>query len=463
MKAFTPHAIRLMALAVITAIAASCSRDRRELLSLVPDDVDFAMTINALQLASDAGCSIGADGSVQMPEYMESLIRSHKLPEGFGSILTDLSHAIDLEHIVCYGYGNSPLIAFAITDADRFESIITPADTDKQDGFTLYRKYDKGITIVTNDDIGWLWITDTRNPVTIITEAADKAKTAPISKKSGLNDALTADNTFNAVYDPSFIDSSLGNHWLSVSGKIESQTMLLTVRGITPDGEIMTISGTQEINTDFLRYVPSDFTLAAAAGLTADINWGGFAAIIGLAGGYRSRGLVDTLLPYLRSIDGTVAIAAGPADESAWTELDMDHWRFLAMIHMPQDRISQATSQVAMLLRQMRLPVTADAPGLISTEYDGTTYRIGNIDGYFTIASIPMEPTANNQLATTFLGKQAGASVTIPSLSHYLGERGDFGMEIRFALERQEATLKINLTDTDTPILAALLPLFLDL
>ncbi len=116
-----------------------------------------------------------------------------------------------------------------------------------------------------------------------------------------------------------------------------------------------------------------------------------------------------------------------------------------------------------MLLRQMRLPVTADAPGLISTEYDGTTYRIGNIDGYFTIASIPMEPTANNQLATTFLGKQAGASVTIPSLSHYLGERGDFGMEIRFALERQEATLKINLTDTDTPILAALLPLFLDL
>lgn len=445
---------------LLLIIAAACSPDRKELLSLVPDDIDFAITIDARRIASDAGCTM-TDGKVTLPGYMEPLIRSHKLPEDFAERISEINSSVDLGNIVCYGYSNNPLTAFTITDSDIFESMLAEAESEKRDGFTIYRLNGSRATILTKDCTGW--ITEARNPVKTITEAADKAKTAPITKHPGLNDALTASNPINIIYDPSLIDSSLGEHWLTISGKIESETLLITAKAVTPDGETMTINSMQEISTDFLRYVPSDFQFAAAAGLTSGINWDGFATLIGMAAGYRSRGMVDTLLPYLKSIDGTVAIAAGTADSDAWTDFDPEHWHLIAMVHMPQEKINQATSQVAMLLSQMRMPVKNTAPGRISADFDGTTYTVGNVDGYFTIASIPMEPVQNNSLTTSFTGKQAAAVISIPSLQPYLGSRGTFGMNLQLAVERQETTLKINLTDTDRPILETLLPLILDL
>lgn len=436
----------LLCMTAILAIT-SCSRSTDELLSTVPADASTVAVVNIIDFAKKAGFTI-ENGELKMPEKLANRsIDSNTLKR-----LAGIADAVNLDHVVAfYASSGSPILTFTVSDEDALgKALEGNAQKSSTGGFTVYSSGRDAVLV--KDGQGWM-LQSTR-PTEVITRILAEAKTESMLKADGLVDFLNTAGTARAVIDLSQFSKELKGQWGCMNLKLDGPSAMAEIQLMSADGKVNELNALQPLDTDFLRYIPAEANIAAALGASKGVDWDGIAVGATMIPGMRVGGMLDTLMPYLKKADGTVAIAS-TVDAA---NLDNSGSRLFVMIHMPQQEVDAAVQQVKQRFTSMGATASQGNEGITVLSAGPSRFYLGNVDGYLALSSWPLTPTHNNSLAPYFVNRCAGLVMLIPSLSPLM-DGARFGADFNVEVQKSMLTVTLRLTGTNEPFVATLLSL----
>lgn len=241
--------------------------------------------------------------------------------------------------------------------------------------------------------------------------------------------------------------------WICAALYDKSPDLEVKAEIMTSAGQEVELPGLQPIQSDFVRYVPDGTQLAFAVGLTPQFD---LSAIERLATAGVDRGTAMAMrmaLPFLRELDGTVAIALAP-------DVDGDispRSKVLLMAHMPQAAVDKiigmATDQFGEYAASAR-----NSQGMLRFEImDNTILYIGSVDGCLTVCNYPLEDGGEAALGPVFDGGDAVLYINIPDLSTLgHGLPAAVSAEMRLVLADGRLNGKLSASGNDTNAIGVL-------
>lgn len=466
----TLHRLVTGALCALTlAILASCSQHGGEILNTIPASTSAVAMADIKAICSDLGITLTKEG----PVYGDSI--KNNIPanlDEFARLASGLqeSGAADLTSVAVFmAEGGTPVATFAISNFDDFKETVGDKLTWGSDAEGMHVGWHENrISVIASDNQAWLSDYSDEAAKTVKT-ALDQAKKNPLGKIEGVAHHLGGQGLIRIATVSQISAGGDDNTaeaqqtlWNAASVTSEGQTLTINYSLIKGDGEKQTFKGLQTINPAVLAYVPAGMTVAAAAGVTPEFDWSVLGQLAALTGDFQTQAMLSAAMPYLTSIDGTVLLAAGPANEDAYSDLDPGNWRFILMAHLSQEKVNQLLGMVRTMCFTAGITPREDprTGSLIIPQY-GMDMHMGNIDGYFTVANFPIDDTNNNDLAPLFVNQQAAAQVNLPRLSDAMLFMPDWGVDARMQMAGTDARVTVSLPGSKGSVLGNLLQLML--
>ena len=308
--------------AFIAGFFCSCSSDKDKLLETVPSDTEFVATVDMIKLAKDAGVTV-EDGRLALPDEY-SFIKD-QMPADAMKEIGRVAQAVDLENIVIFGSinKNEAYGTAIVKDADDLKAYLKKNDFSRstEEGKEVYSTSDSDYAecIAFSEDDKQVWFIPTRRLLKNIEDFELARKKNNILRFSGLASALKEENIANIIVDQASLKTGLDDYWVTASINIKDNAIVAQSTIIKPDGEEYETDMLKPVNTDFLRYMPSNFIAAAAIGINQQSGWvDEVMKAMGLIYGPRMESQADQIAPYLKALDGTIAIGVGPKDKGAF-------------------------------------------------------------------------------------------------------------------------------------------------
>lgn len=468
--------VRWIYAAVVSAVmlaSGACSKVESSLLDSVPSSAQVVAVADVELLLKRSGCQV-ADGAVTLsPELQKIVDTPAETSTAVSStlrMLVDLYGAIDMSEVVYVSLdpnqdSNGTFLTFMISD----EGAVTDKMKEKgvqntgSDGIEVYAGADW--TLAMHDGQGWLI------PAGMDSDKARSYFTAPdrkesIGSQSGIVDFLNADNAVNVAV---LADGLSGN--IKTEGrracfgvKVEDSVIGMHMQLIAPDGEITRFaSDYKEIDTDFLNYVPGSYIAAAAFGFTSDFDWSSLATAAALLGSRDVASAVQMAIPFLSRIDGTVAVAAGPAGGApAIADINLKTWNFTVMAHMAQSDVDATLAQLGALAPHIGaspVKMESDDSGMDAWMLpDGTVIYAGNVDGCLAVSNLGFKPVGDNSMTDIFLSQRAAMAVNIPAGSEVVKAFGmPWGFNCSMQVGESDLNVRFSLNGSSQSVLQALL------
>lgn len=434
----------LLAVVLIGAVLTSCSKEG-ELLSTVPAN-------------AGAVAIVDVKGVLDAANDDELLATIGKLDAAGVCSFDDVAVVLDSK--------SRPIVTFLVNDGDKFKEL-TPdfGWKDGDDG------YDEGTVMgsVILTDGKQAWMVGDGNAYEVVKALREDAKKKPVTKLSGIKEALEGDNLVNAAFSglnfgiAAEQDSKKETVWNVMTANVKDNKIVASSRSMKGNGEAVAVKGMQHVNPAVLSYIPDNCNVVAAAGFTKDFDWQGAISALTpfMVRDFQMQGAVAMLTPFLQSLDGTVIFAAGPANEEAYDDMDPENWQFVMMAHISQDKIAQVMNMVRTSMAQAGISPAEDNGVMVIPQY-GMNFYIGNVDGYLAMSNIPFEKDRRNSLAPLFDGKDAAAGIEIPSLSVFSTSAPAYGIKLTVSMEGAEGNAELSLPGTTAPILEAIFTAFYD-
>jgi len=445
-------------LTIAAGLLCSCSSDRDKLLESVPSDTEFVATFNFIKLAKEAGVTV-EDGRAVLPPEMSFF--KEKMSADFLKEIGKLATAVDLENVVAFGSMNKGIIYLtaSVNDADEIRSIARNAEMEREteDGRTVYSESDSKYAecIVLNEDETQVWLIPERRYLPAMDDFEFARKKNNILRFSGLANVLKSDNIANMVIDQSALRTGLDDYWVTTTVNVDNNAIVAVTNIMKPDGEEYETDVLKPVDTDFLRYMPANFIAAAAIGINPESNWvNDVSKALESTLGYRAKSQIDELTPYLKALDGTIAIGFGPKNKLAFNSSNPADWQVVAMAHMKQNKVNQLTETVNNLFPR----ASQVSNGLYSITEDGATITYGSVDGYFAVAlGVDLKPDKNNSFANDFNGKPLAVVMQTPLLNTIVNVKSlDFSVKCTLEVNGTSTRIQMNLVGTDKPIIPTL-------
>lgn len=451
-------------IAMLAVLMTACS-GKHELLETIPANARGVALVNLEDILAKAGFKVSGTNT-EAPDYFKGVMTESMLKS-----LTTVNKAVAIDQIaVVMSSGGEAYFTAMVRDdnalADYAKTFNATAEkVGDYDGFVLQPV---GAMLLTKD--GHLWgkmmdyeNSDIKSFATEIDNERQAAKKDAIAKLSGVKNFLEGDETITCALSPQLLgpnnmEAEEGG-WSLFNIDIQDKAIVVNGGMQRGDGRVIETPGTQPINDAVLGYVPGTFNIVGAMGLSSKYPWDQITQYAGLAGGYKIQGAFSMVLPYLKAIDGTVLFGAGATGNESYLAPSLSNWQFLLMAHMPQATIDEALTNVKDLLTASGATFSDTKEGMISTTFEGTTLNIGSVDGYLTVANIPVSPNQKNDLAPIFEGKNGAFALEIPSLNTIYPTLPNWGVKIVTQATKTEGTGKITLVGTNENILPALLKL----
>lgn len=454
-------------------IGSSCSR-QEQIFDSLPADITSVITVDLNKLCEAADIKLTADGEAEIPEAAAEQLQP--LMEDIDLLAyLKAENIIDIEHVVAImDYDNTTYAILQVKDSKRL--------TESGEGESLWSDGPKGYKTSHNnggmyllkDNLLW-FVKDTRNPIKNIESLKERAKEIPLSRLDGVVEALERDNIANIVvragaFSGSNSDKALAADQLyaeewHVGSLIKGATSNIISAGyemINSNGVRIAPKGMQNINPALLAYVPSDFNVVLAAGLTKDFDWTPLRKLIMLTGDFQTAAAMSTVSPYLESIDGTVLIAAryGNVTDGA-NPYEMDGTPdFILLAHMPQSKINGLLQMMREMMANAGMSPKMSPEGYMIIPQYGKTLYIGNVDGYLGISTIGFDNTLNNSLAPVFVNKDFAASVTLQPSSLFGGEETQpSSLTLSATMDNGSGDVKLQAEGLSTSIITYLISL----
>lgn len=404
-----------LAVAAIALLGMTGCSHEAELIDTIPANVAGVARIDVSEILERAGFE-EKDSKFEAPDYWKDA--PAELLEVFGSMDT----AIDLDDVmVVQTTAGKQIITFAIKDetvlADVLEKNNKPVT--KEDGYNTVET--NKFSMIFNGKQGWVMEDrDVKSIISTVKAMLSDAKKQSIAKLAGIKQFLEKDYTVNiagntAAMTQNDTPAELQDVWGTVGINVEEKQITFEGHALKADGDIVEVKELQAVNPAALSYIPGATNFVALAGCTPQINWDGLIEAVSTLGGVQARGVMGILSPYIKSIDGTVMIAAGASPDNSFD--DLDSWQFITMIHMPQAKVNEALATARDMMSRYGIPFSEDKDGVMSAQLspDMSLYA-GNVDGYLAVANRPFSPNRQNGLAKNFVNKNGGLYFDIPSL-----------------------------------------------
>lgn len=435
----------LMAAAVTVATLSSCNKTDNELLATIPADATFVARLDGHRLLENAGCSLTADGLTTPPSLrnnIDATVGAERVKE-----LAAVAHAIDIKNVVVFATTGDFIATYHITDMPAFDKamLATGAKKEKAGAFDAY--VGRMVTLV-KDRQAWL-AEGSLNVIAGQVEAMlASAGELPFSSHRGLTEHLGASNAMGVVVNPIAIGIKADDAWLCGNLTLENSNALLSMQLMHADGKIIPVTMLKEVNTDFLRYVPGDFNFVAAMGIAKPDDVAALARVLGGAMTFRERGIIESVLPFLERVTGTVSVAAKLDAATAADEFGRPD--LIIMAAMSQQDVNASLEQLLTMARGMGAQVTSTGEGRYLISAPAMKVYAGNIDGQLGLSTIPFEDTRNNSLNDTFLSRYAAAFFDMPAGYHGLFNKG---ARISANIQEQQMQVEMKFEGADGPFL----------
>lgn len=206
------------------------------------------------------------------------------------------------------------------------------------------------------------------------------------------------------------------------------------------DGEIVPAEGFRNMDMDFLRYVPGSFNYAVGVGVESGETLAGWLRMVMPMMSFEQRGMLESILPFVSKVNGTIAVA-GQAEGSS-DEDELGHISpMLVMARMDQADVDASVQSLVTLARGMGASVASDSRGGYVASAPGMKIYFGNIDGNLGISTIPFEATRENAMATAFETRFGGAYFMIPT-----GYNGMFDRDVLITANLQPQFMQVEMT-----------------
>lgn len=433
----------LTLVAAATALFSSCSSqtEERRLLDAIPADATSVVVVN-LERATAAGISRpflpvnSAKGSAAIVT----------LPDGHRFTIAEapVTDSLAARGFAASGAAEGALASY--TDPQGLSAVV-----DSKSGLVYYMAMSAPRA---EERVGEIAASAAKSNFTSImglAEYFDQKSAEAVAYGAASRSAFGASTSSNG--DPQ------AGEWLAFSASEESGVADIAMKLIYGSGKPVEIKGLQTISPDFLRYVPANMNVVAAAGLTPDIDWDAAASMVSIIADRTTAGYIAAASPYLKSINGTVAIAVGADNPSSATAADM---RFFAMARMDRDKINDFIRQAGILasmagagvesvsesMARLTLPSGSGLPEAV---------YLGEVDGNLVIASYLPDGKAENPFASPMEGHDASAVVSFPAGALPAARfPSAHGLDVKFALDGSEAHARVSFPGSDRSPLAVI-------
>lgn len=396
----------IKAIFVLFAIAAlqSCSDSPDELLETVPASARFTADIDLPEVLKGLGVNFN-NNSVEVPE--NAVFIKQIMGDDFREKLPLIHNAFNTKHFIIFQWNGNIVSTLRVSDKDALDRLLQSKPFEKKNGYKIYTN-ENGMTILLKGN--QFWALNSNDAVGVVEDILKDAKQANMASHQGLSDFLERENAACIVSNINGIGTA--DQWACLAMVINDNRIIFNAQVMETTGEVVNFENLQTLQTDVLRYIPANMNLVGMMGATKKTNWEILDKIIDISGIDRLGGFLDTFMPYLKSADGTVAVAAHiDAEEIMDSGAD-----FLIMIHLPMDKIKEGLNEVERQIVAAGGTPHRDAQGNISMNAYGMSLYAAAVDGYLGIATFPFSPTRNNELAPYFVNRQAGIYLNLPAI-----------------------------------------------
>lgn len=450
---------------ILAALLPSCSKESR-LLDAIPSDVDQVMVLRLKTALEDAGYKFEPSG-VKAPEGLDVPGRLATFAELVGKL--DASGACDVNSVAVATSGSQEIkfMTMLVSDAGKFKEAIAGAGMEWTDEIGTYScgTTGTGMSVLLDKERVWFVTATPSDAVAAVDALRKRADKNPVTALAGVTDLLEGPGLVNAAVrqgapakkgakEPNAAQTT---RWATFTGDIKDNALVGRSVIMVGDGKVIPFEGLQPVNQAVLSYVPADFNIVLGLGITPDFDWSSVTTLIGAFGGFQARGMLAAATPYLQALDGTVLLAAGPANDEAYTDVDPGNWRFILMARLPQDKINDIMGMVRSSLFMAGISPRMAGDALMVIPQYGMDLYIGNVDGYFAVSNMPFDPNRQNQLAPLFDGKNGAFTLNLPSLQLFGADLPAFGISVKSQVGADNTDFRLSLTGTNTPILRAIL------
>ncbi len=459
------HIMFAILTAVFVGLASSCSK-RAEILDNIPADVNLVATVNVDKLCSAVGVTLKGDGSAEVCVPMQGVVRGNmKMLDALAGMKAEGVADID-NIVVAVDKENVTYAILSVSDIERFDTA-TSEYLDWNEASNGYRSARLGsASLLAKDGLVW-FVTGARDAVKSVDELKKRAREMSVAQLDGIAEVLGRDNMVNVAVASGLASMDKSDAGIDAQDKEWSVAALKegADNSLVIDWEMMKSTGLtvkpkgmQNINPALLAYVPENFNVTLAFGLTREFDWEPLRKVVMMAGGFQTAAFMSVVNPYLESIDGTVLMAAAPSSPELMKDGDVSDWDFIVMVHMPQDKINSLMSMISSMMSTAGMTPTVTADGLMAIPQYGKTMYIGNVDGYLGISTIGFDNTRNNSLAPTFVNKDMAANLSLEPYSDYVhGAPEGTGVVVSASMDNGKGVVKLKADGTQWPVLVFLL------
>ncbi|WP_289683257.1 hypothetical protein [Paramuribaculum intestinale] len=433
---------RIILLAAVIMMAAACKRNA-ELLDSIPADADAVARIDIRRLARECGDA---------------------LPHDISDRIHRLETAVDLSEVflVVDAGGRDVWLTATVINSDSLTAALgQPSDKDA-DGFVSYAGGTTLPEAYARD--GRIWVAVDRQssatPAAMVRKATASGGEGSMAKVPGTGDFLRRPMMAGiAVAGNGFTDQ-----WQCIEMQIHDNALVFDHFRVDQRGMVAPTAGLEPVNTRFLDYAPHPASMAFAAGIDKDnVDWDGIGKAIGMIGGFTYYGFYESILPFLKEIDGTISIVASQPTDGHPGSVDISTTRFIIMAHMGQESARRAIATAETYIVRLGLPVDKAADGSLALRYGSIHLHAAYIDGYLTISNfVPHKSEPSPQLVDAMKGHLATGLLDIDraTVRRWL-HTADYGVSIKAEAGNTHNTVTLRLTGCgDTPILQALIKTF---
>lgn len=501
MKKLFKSSLLAMLTIALAAVTSSCSDENETLMKQIPNDVDFVANLNLLKLSNEFDINV-KEGKITLPSELEDLVDSdtEKALETIGK----LSATVDIEHLYVFGkvrfsdpYEPQGALIATITDKKGLEKELTEGEAelekDEEDGYDLYTKDDKtDPVLVVKDDILYIPFTEgKRNAVKMVDKIRESAKEENFTKTEHIAEVFKSDNICNVVVrmntwikaiekiggnDQTMVGvrtamAQFKDYWMVMDGNLASKEATMTAKLLKEeDGSVFESPYLKPVSTDFLKYVPSDFNLAFAAGIS-DKAISEIVKMIDMLTSqlsYSERQIFEPLTAEIKQIDGTISLAM-KIDMSSWQALNENNNtpQMIAMIQMKGNAAEETLGVIRSLVSQAGMEaIPTDSMSnefkICRTTWSGELVNVctvNAIDGNLFLSTTEINGKQSNSLASSFSGNEAAFVFNIPSFSGLTNGKCTFGLSSSIVQKSGISTAKVSLTKCDESLVEALLNL----
>ncbi len=366
----------LSALCLLMVIAvSSCSKQSKEVEGAVPAGSGVIVAVDGERILDNAGGKYSSDGIV-LPEALKSVAGEEAVEQ------LDKFKGLDIKHMYFFAEvtGNGALVA-PVTDEAALLDFVKELglEVKEMDGYKVASMGRN--TLMVRDNLFWYAAMSAQNAVDFVEDSRKKAADdGSLAECGWRSDFFGSDHAVSVLVNfgkMPFIASQLGATYsddmpgaqvmkamlsgsLAVVSNLDGLKLTISYSCFDKDGKKLDISPEasglklQKVSADFLQYLNSNDVLAVAGGVPADYPWEKMLdAMAKQAGAYGDQ--MKLALPYLQSIEGTIAFAAGPANGVASFSKGSvtDNWDGLFYVGLKEGKAKEYMAQLQGLLQQM--------------------------------------------------------------------------------------------------------------